>query len=155
MGQLGPGKQLRLLYRMTRDGETGKDFHYRCDNKGPTVSLFKTSTGRRFGGYTKEKWGEGSGKFKADSSAFLMSFDYQQRFNVQDSQDAIYCRIDCGPFFGGDNLGAVEPFNGNDKCASDASSTEYNIADSNGKSLLTAADGKRFTAVEIEVFEVL
>ena len=139
MNQLGLGKQLRLLYRMTRDGATAKDFHSRCDNKGSTVALFKTSTGRRFGGFTKEKWEEGSGKDKADSSAFLMSFDNQQRFNVQDSQDAIYCRSNCGPYIGVSDLGAIEPFNGNDQCYSYARSKVYNIADANGMSLLTAA----------------
>ena len=56
MSILGAGKQLQLLYRMSRDGAMAKDFHSRCDFKGPTVSLFKTSTGRRCGGYTKERW---------------------------------------------------------------------------------------------------
>ena len=75
MTQLGGGKQLQLLYRMSRDGAMGRDFHSRCDNKGPTVSVFKTSKGRRCGGYTSVSWKIVSGYLKADSSAFLMSFD--------------------------------------------------------------------------------
>ena len=51
-----PSKKLVLLYRMTRDGPNYVDFHSRCDNKGPTLSLFKTDTGRRCGGYTNESW---------------------------------------------------------------------------------------------------
>jgi hypothetical protein len=31
-----------LLFRGSRDGWTAKDFHSRCDGKGPTVSLFRT-----------------------------------------------------------------------------------------------------------------
>ena len=40
-------------------------------------------------------------------------------------------------------------------CNSWASSIQFDIADEKEKSLLTDADGKEFTAVEIEVFEVL
>ena len=73
---------MRLLYRMTRDGPMAIDFHSRCDNKGPTVTIFKSSTGRRMGGYTGVSW-QSSGFWNEDSSAFLISFDNLQRFNVQ------------------------------------------------------------------------
>ena len=89
MAQLRAGKQLRLLYRMSRDGVMNIDFHKRCDHKGPTVTLFKTSTGRRCGGYISVSWEHISDGWKADSSAFLISFDNQQRFNVKNSQQAI------------------------------------------------------------------
>ena len=35
------GKNMELLYRGTRDGMSGDAFHNRCNNKGPTISLFK------------------------------------------------------------------------------------------------------------------
>ena len=70
MQQLGE-KQLQLLFRMTRDGFMEMDFHKLCDNKGPTVTILKTSTGKRFGGYTSVSWESlDIGKYKADSSAF-------------------------------------------------------------------------------------
>ena len=40
-----------LLYRATRDGSYPKDFHKKCDNQGPTITLIKTDNGRKFGGY--------------------------------------------------------------------------------------------------------
>ena len=54
-----------LLYRASRDGWTGANFHSRCDNKGPTVivvSGYYQNPGKRpnidhdiiFGGYTEE-----------------------------------------------------------------------------------------------------
>ena len=49
----------------------------------------------------------------------------------------------------------MKPFNGKDKGGSNASRSQYNIADAKGKSLLTASDNDDFTAVEMEVFEVL
>ena len=34
-------KDMELLYRGTRDGSTGKDFHSKCNNKVATITLFK------------------------------------------------------------------------------------------------------------------
>ena len=50
------GKSLNLLYRGSRDGWKYVDFHSRCDNKGATLTLFKTDDGRVCGGYTAESW---------------------------------------------------------------------------------------------------
>ncbi len=42
-----------MLYRGSEHGWKYKDFHSRCDNKGPTISLFKIKDGDIIGGYTK------------------------------------------------------------------------------------------------------
>ena len=42
-----------LLYRGSKHGWKSKDFHSRCDGKGPTISLFKLKNGDCIGGYTK------------------------------------------------------------------------------------------------------
>jgi FtsZ-binding cell division protein ZapB len=34
--------KLKLIYKSSRDGQKAKDFHYFCDNKGPTVTIIKT-----------------------------------------------------------------------------------------------------------------
>ena len=44
-------KNLELLYRSSRDGEKSETFHKFCDNKGPTISLFKSKNGYIFGGF--------------------------------------------------------------------------------------------------------
>jgi 2,3-bisphosphoglycerate-independent phosphoglycerate mutase len=44
---------LYMLYRGSEHGWMLKDFHDRCDNKGPTISLFKVKGGDCIGGYTK------------------------------------------------------------------------------------------------------
>jgi hypothetical protein len=42
-----------LLYSGSIHGWKAKDFHSRCDGKGPTISLFKVkNTGECIGGYT-------------------------------------------------------------------------------------------------------
>ena len=32
---------MKLLYRGTKDGTTSLKFHEKCDNKGPTICLYK------------------------------------------------------------------------------------------------------------------
>lgn len=41
-----------LLYRGSRDGWTYADFHKLCDEKGPTITLFKVKDGPCIGGFT-------------------------------------------------------------------------------------------------------
>jgi TLD len=42
-----------MLYRGSEDGWKLIDFHSRCDDKGPTISLFKIKDGDIIGGYSK------------------------------------------------------------------------------------------------------
>jgi hypothetical protein len=42
-----------LLFRGSEHGWDAIDFHSRCDNKGPTISLFKIKDGDCIGGFTK------------------------------------------------------------------------------------------------------
>ena len=44
-----------LLYRASRDGWAVSNFHERCDNKGPTVTVVLSGT-NIFGGFTEQSW---------------------------------------------------------------------------------------------------
>ena len=44
-----------LLYRASRNGWAATDFHTRCDNKGPTLTVVK-SENCIFGGFTEKSW---------------------------------------------------------------------------------------------------
>ncbi len=46
----------KLLYRASRDGWTAANFHSCCDNKGPTVTVVKSTGNYIFGGFTEELW---------------------------------------------------------------------------------------------------
>ena len=48
--------KLKLLYRSSEHGYTGKSFHEYCDNKKPTLIVIKSSGGWLFGGYTTQSW---------------------------------------------------------------------------------------------------
>ena len=44
-----------LLYRASRDGWASSNFHFCCDNRGPTVTVIKSGN-NIFGGYTELNW---------------------------------------------------------------------------------------------------
>ena len=46
----------KLLYRANRNGWAATNFHSCCDNKGPTVTVVRSSNGCVFGGYTEQPW---------------------------------------------------------------------------------------------------
>ncbi|EFC38782.1 predicted protein [Naegleria gruberi] len=63
---------IELLYRATRDGFSAKNFHEKCDNKGPTLSLIKSEHGNIFGGYTSVSWqSPENATYFPDESVFL------------------------------------------------------------------------------------
>ena len=47
--------RLRLLFRASRDGFSAETFHYKCDNKGPTVTIVQSGN-NIFGGFTEQSW---------------------------------------------------------------------------------------------------
>jgi len=53
---LPPTAKFMNLYRASRDGKSAIDFHSRCDNKGPTITIVKSENGTIFGGYTDISW---------------------------------------------------------------------------------------------------
>lgn len=45
-----------MIYRASKDGFHAKNFHWKCDGKGPTFCLIKSKTGIISGAYTPIKW---------------------------------------------------------------------------------------------------
>lgn len=78
-----------------------KDFHSRCDNMGPTLTLFKTDDGRICGGYTSQSWDSPEkADWKVDDKCFVFSVDLAKVFLVSSPSLAIYCSTYFGPYFG-------------------------------------------------------
>ena len=50
------GVKLKRRFLMSRDGKRAIEFHRRCDNKGPTITLIRTAGGVVCGGYTSQPW---------------------------------------------------------------------------------------------------
>ena len=112
-------RKLSLLYQATRDGFSAANFHAKCDKKGATVTLVKTTEGYVFGGYTDQSWQNKKSwtylnlnKFVSSSRAFLFSFVNPSghspiKLPLTDPghhEVAIYCDHKKGPTFGGTDL---------------------------------------------------
>ena len=87
-----------LLYRATRDGDSASTFHSKCDNKIQVLTLYKTTKGIKFGGYTDIGF-DCSSKWKQDLKCFIFSLDKKKIYNAkEDNQVGCYKII--GPTFG-------------------------------------------------------
>ena len=48
--------QIKLIFKMSVNGNMSKDFHKHCDKKGLTLIITKTSNNKIFGGFTILSW---------------------------------------------------------------------------------------------------
>ena len=86
----------KLLYRLTRDGNSFKVFHEKCDNQGPTLILIKGKDERVIGGYTPLSWDSNS-RSKCDSDSFLFSLSDNEKYP---KKNKMLQSIDCYSLFG-------------------------------------------------------
>ncbi len=144
-----------MLYRGSDHGWNFKDFHSRCDNKGPTISLFKIKDGDVIGGYSTAQWYSVSpGKFVGDSDAMLFNLSCQRHFPNYGTGKEIECSTYQGPCYGGGELRAWPPFDGQGKCDSLAGWSTYRIPKEGGKNALINKEDLSFTITELEVWSI-
>ena len=160
-----PGSKFTLLYSGNRDGWSWDDFHKRCDNKGPTVTLCKSSKGKIAGAYTAHSWESPfDHKRGFDSSAFTFSLAPCAQYPIRGDLFQALFLYDCaGPqFYGALQIGDTQPMNGENssRCliGEDPGYSYWIPSDEEGNSILTGDGGKnngsKFTCVELEVFQV-
>ena len=94
-----------LLYKLSRDGDSIKEFHKKCDNKSPTLILIESLDGNKFGGYTKSTWDGNIGKKDGETFLFSLSknMKYEKKYNPINNRD-IVTGISYGPYFGLNDL---------------------------------------------------
>ena len=93
-------KKMKLIYKATEDDDSSDSFHDHCDGISNTLVLVKTTNGKRFGGFTTQKW-EKNDNYVIDNSAFLFSLDTKNCYYIYDINHAIYGNKSRGPCFGG------------------------------------------------------
>lgn len=107
----------KLVYRATRDGDTAREFHKRCDKIGPNLTLIKTDKNIRFGGFTNLNWEipekteedkkSKDGGHKQDPESFCFSLTTNKVYYHNNSKEnAIFCSKSYGPTFS-ENIFAV------------------------------------------------
>ena len=148
---INPNKKIiyNQIYKATRDGGTGKNFHSHCDNKGPTLTLINSTNGYIFGGFISISWeGPKNWTYKSnDDSAFIFSIDNKIKYPIQDKSCVIYNQINYGPDFGSNDIYLLENFlnNNENQC------NRYNYYNASPKKL---SGGTRFQVKELEVYSV-
>ena len=89
---------INLLYKASADSDRAEVFHDKCDEANNTIVLVETKDGKRFGGYTTKSW-KGNCVEKADTDAFIFSFDKMKTYDNIPGDDAIGCYPKFGPIF--------------------------------------------------------
>ena len=95
------GKEIKLIYKATRDGDSASKYHHFCDNKSPLITLIKTKKNRKFGHYTEAMLiAQNKGNYSKDVKAFLFSLDKMKKYNIKKADNAIWYGENYGPCFG-------------------------------------------------------
>ena len=148
-----------LIYRGTRDGSQSEKFHELCDNKGPTIVLYKNEKGNIFGGYASISWeNSGNSKSAPDSFIFTLTNIYNinpTKFESKNDGSEVYHTSKWGPRFGnGRDIGTEGDILKTD-CKSNFPYTYYDSI-GKGKSIFTGDynnNTQYFKIKEIEVFK--
>ena len=90
-----------LVYQGSRDGFLAEDFHSRCDDIGPNVSLLKTDKDVSIAGFTSASWASPDEQTEiSDKTAVLFNLTNKISFPCKDHTKAISCNKNNGPYFG-------------------------------------------------------
>ena len=151
---ISPNKKFnyQLIYRATRDGDSDKEFHSKCDNKSPILVIGKTPKGYIFGGYTTINIDYDKCKDKdiylSDNEAFVFSLNQKKKFVSNDKEKAIklvngYCII----FGNGSNSLQIE---------NKILTSKEHWSNPNGSygSNLNLTESNNFSIIELEVFHI-
>ena len=150
---------MKLLYRGTRDGMHHNYFHNKCDNEGPTISLFKNEKGNIFGGYASIDW-TGNGGYKSAPDCFIFTLTNihgtePTKFPNSNTNNSIYDGSNYGPTFGGGT--DIETLSGsNNSCCSGFPHSYQDILGKE-RSIFTGDlnnSNTSFNLKEIEVFKI-
>ena len=150
------GKNMELLYRGTRDGMSAEVFHNKCNNKGPTISLFKNEKGYIFGGYASVDW-QGPSEYAYRSAPDSFIFTLTNMYNIpptkfpnSNTNNSIYDLFSHGPAFGSSDIciGFSSNYARFNYCYTDVLGKGYSIFKGDN-------DNCYFNLKEIEVFKLI
>ena len=143
-------KDIKLLYRASKDGDNSNDFHSKCDNKGSTVTFIKTKDSRRFGGFTNKSWNKNNNWIN-DSNAFIFSLDNNECYYYNNSGNQIFGSSSSGPIWGDG-----KDINISSGCLSFENSSTKQSSSFNYKEKINALSGKeQFQVQDYETYQVI
>ena len=154
-------KKIELIYRGTRDGMNSNSFHNKCDNKGPTIILYKNDKDHIFGAYASIPW-TNSGEWKSATGSYLFTLTNMHNtaptklpHSGKESAYSVYHHFENGPSFGsGRDISIAGDFTLGDSYAN----FPYTYVDNIGRGFSTFSrdlKSNRFKLKEIEVFKMI
>ena len=154
-------KHFELLYRGNRDGTTSKIFHNKCDNKGPTLCLYKNEKGYVFGGYASISW-TSDGNYHSAPESFIFTLTNIHgteplKFPNSNTEKSVFHHSSYGPTFGwSDDIKILEDFKIKESTTNFP--CRFKDVSNKGKSIFTGDldnNKQSFKIDEIEVFKIL
>ena len=146
----------KKIFTMSLNGSSCNDFHKYCDNKGPTLTIIKTTNNKIFGGFTPLNWessGNGENKYDKSNQTFLFSLDLMKKFDmINAKKEAIYCTKNNGPYFGGRDFSIESNMKKGETYANYA--TNF-ISNNNLELIGEKGNDKKFDIEDFEVFQVI
>ena len=95
---------LKLLYRASRDGFSGNEFHKHCDGIKNTITLVQAEWDEckpcTIGGYLDQPWSS-SGQYINSNKSFIFSTTAKSKANIARQSHGAYGNSNQGPTFGG------------------------------------------------------
>mmetsp|Transcript_32027 Transcript_32027/g.88488 ORF Transcript_32027/g.88488 Transcript_32027/m.88488 type:complete len:731 (+) Transcript_32027:106-2298(+) len=148
-----------LLYRASRDGWRGQDFHSRCDNQGSTVTVVRSTGGFIFGGYLDQSW-RGCGGYALSTRAFLFVLHCsvglaptKLLLSGPNNSYAANFGPNYGPTFGGGyDMHIADSANMNSNSYANIGHTYHCPPGQTGRTFVTGTEN--FQVQEVEVFRV-
>ena len=142
--------EAQLLYKKSRDGDQISKFHELCDNKGPTLTIFKTEDGNIGGIYTPLSWDDHTG-WKNDLDTFMFNLNKSEKYKKLKNKYSIHSEKNYGPWsyaFGfhiADQMNKIQH-----------SGTNINDYYKNGANILhnNTNGTKYFNVSDVEVFKI-
>eukprot|EP00026_Physarum_polycephalum_P011172 Phypoly_transcript_11374.p1 GENE.Phypoly_transcript_11374~~Phypoly_transcript_11374.p1 ORF type:complete len:383 (-),score=71.38 Phypoly_transcript_11374:32-1180(-) len=151
-----PKKKFSLMYKASRDGFAASEFHKRCDNRGPTLTLIHSSLGYTFGGYSPLPR-DLSGSHFVHPASFIFSLTNPHalpptKFLLSPGESrVVQCQTTNGPIFGNDIC--VDSNSHLENSASVFNFPDF-YSDTTGKGYLIFTGSRNFITREIEVYAV-
>ena len=157
----GVSGDLDLLYRGSRDGWMTWDFHAKCDKKGATVTVIRSTGGLIFGGFSDKPWTYSRGVYCESDKPFLFSLKSpsgevgptKMRIKQNKYSKAMYHSSSYGPTFGvGHDICIESDANNNSYLHSNLGYT-YEIPPGQTDTFLVGTE--YFKVSDIEVFQII
>ena len=88
---------IKLLFRMSRDGNQSSEYHKLCDNKDNLLTIIEKDNGRKFGGFASKSWGVQN---QVIDKTFMFSLNNMKKYERLNNNNAMHNKSSNGPVFG-------------------------------------------------------